>query len=172
MFAFLFAALLVGIDQLTKRLVVLNIPVKGDISVIDGVFKIVYVKNTGAAWGIFSNLTWLLTVFSVIVLGAVIYFYIKLDWSVKRTRPLMILCVFVAAGAVGNLIDRIFLKYVVDFLYFELINFPVFNIADCYITVSMIILAVMMLFYYKEEDIDRIIGKKTVKKDSDTADNQ
>ena len=72
----------------------------------------------------------------------------------------MILGVFIASGAIGNLIDRIVLKYVVDFLYFELIDFPVFNIADCYITISVIILAIMLIFYYKEEDIDLILKKK------------
>ena len=160
LFAIALAAVLVGFDQFSKRLIMQNIPVNGDITLIEKVFKIVYVKNTGAAWGIFSNLTWLLTVFSGIILGAVVFLYLRLDWNVKRQRPLMILGVFIASGAIGNLIDRIVLKYVVDFLYFELIDFPVFNIADCYITISVIILAIMLIFYYKEEDIDLILKKK------------
>ena len=56
------------------------------------------------------------------------------------------------AGAIGNLIDRISLKYVVDFIYFELIDFPIFNIADCYLTVSSFLLIILAIFYYKEND--------------------
>ena len=73
----------------------------------------------------------------------------------------MFLSVFIIAGALGNLIDRVFLHYVIDFLYFELINFPVFNVADCYITVSMFVLAFLMIFYYKEEDFSSIWKKKS-----------
>ena len=68
---------------------------------------------------------------------------------------------FVTAGAIGNLIDRIRLNYVVDFLYFELIDFPVFNVADCYITVSMFLLVILVLFYYKDEDFSLIWPKKS-----------
>ncbi|MCR5684281.1 MAG: signal peptidase II [Lachnospiraceae bacterium] len=152
--------LLVAVDQFTKRLIMLNIPLTGDISVIDGVFKIVFVKNTGAAWGIFKDSTLALSVFSCLVLAAVVFFFFRLRWSIKKHRPLMIICILISAGAVGNLIDRLYLHYVVDFLYFELINFPVFNIADCYITLPMIVLAFMFLFYYKEEDFDGIWRSK------------
>jgi signal peptidase II len=67
----------------------------------------------------------------------------------------------VGAGAVGNMIDRIFRKYVVDFVYFSLINFPVFNVADIYVTVAAVMLVILILFFYQEEDFDRIFPKKT-----------
>ena len=160
-FSFFVVFFLVAIDQFTKKIVALNIPEQGDISVVDGVFKIVYTKNTGAAWGILKNSTAFLSVLSCVMMIVFIILFFRLDWHIKRQRPLMIIGVFVVSGAIGNLIDRIFLKYVIDFLYFELINFPVFNIADCYITVSMIVLAFLMLFYYKEEDINLIWRKKS-----------
>ena len=65
----------------------------------------------------------------------------------------------ISAGAVGNMIDRVSQGYVVDFLYFKLINFPVFNVADIYVTVSVVCFAVLILFYYKEDDFSFL--KKT-----------
>lgn len=159
--ALLAVALLTFFDQLTKKLVVKSVTEKGDISVIDKVFRITFVKNTGAAWGLFKDGTVILSIFSLIVLAIVVFLYFRLDWNIKRQRPLIILSIFVSAGAIGNLIDRIFLRYVIDFLYFELINFPVFNVADCYITVSMFVLAFLLIFYYKEEDLEKIWQKKS-----------
>ena len=73
------------------------------------------------------------------------------------------------AGALGNLADRLILDYVVDFFYFELINFPIFNMADIYVSCGMAFLIVFFLFYYKEEEIDRLIPfKKPKKKESDS----
>ena len=66
----------------------------------------------------------------------------------------------VLAGAVGNLLDRLFRGYVVDFFYFKLIDFPVFNVADIYVTTAAVILIVLIVFLYKEEDFDRIFPKK------------
>ena len=159
--ALLSFAILIVIDQISKLLIINNIPQTGDISVIDKVLKIVYVKNTGAAWGLFKNGTVILSIFSAIVLCVIIFLFFRLDWSIKKQRPLMILFVFIAAGAVGNLIDRIFRKFVVDFIYFELIDFPVFNIADCYITISMFVLIALLIFYFKEEDFDAIWKKRS-----------
>ncbi|MCR5324770.1 MAG: signal peptidase II [Lachnospiraceae bacterium] len=159
--ALLSLAILTGLDQLTKKLAVAHVTEKGDISVIDKVFRITFVKNTGAAWGILKDGTVLLSIFSFIILVFMVFLYFRIDWDNKRLRPLMVLSVFVAAGAIGNLIDRVFLKYVIDFLYFELINFPVFNVADCYITISMFVLAALLIFYYKEEDFENIWRKKS-----------
>ncbi len=153
--------LLVAVDQFSKRMIMENIPLTGDITVIEHVFKIVFVRNTGAAWGIFKDLTLPLAVFSCLVMAFVIFFFLRLSWRVKKQRPLMVICVLVTAGAFGNLIDRLFLHYVVDFLYIELINFPVFNIADCYITLPMIVLAFLFIFYYKDEDLSEIWPKKS-----------
>lgn len=72
------------------------------------------------------------------------------------------------AGAIGNLIDRLRLDYVIDFFYFELINFPIFNVADVYVSCGMVLLVLFGLFYYKEEDIERLIPfKKQQEKKAD-----
>ncbi|MBP5331067.1 MAG: signal peptidase II [Lachnospiraceae bacterium] len=152
---------LTAIDQISKIIIIDKIPVTGDISVIDKVLKIVYVKNTGAAWGLFKNGTLVLSIFSSLVLCVIIFIYFRLNWDIKKQRSLMVLCVFIASGAVGNLIDRILRQFVVDFIYIELIDFPVFNIADCYITVSMFVLAALLIFYYKEEDLETIWQKRS-----------
>ena len=73
--------------------------------------------------------------------------------------------IFFAAGAIGNFIDRVSLNYVVDFLYFKLINFPIFNVADIYVTCSAFVIIVLGIFYYKDEDIDRIFPPKAKKED-------
>ena len=78
----------------------------------------------------------------------------------KKYLYLDYIIVLVVAGAIGNHIDRVLNNYVVDFIYFSLINFPVFNIADCYVTVSMILLLILILFYYKDEDLEEI--KKSI----------
>ena len=95
---------------------------------------------------------------SIVVL--MIWFYFRIPTK-RRFFALQLILIFVAAGAVGNLMDRIALGYVTDFIYFELIDFPVFNVADCYITVSAFLLVFLVLFFYKEEEIDQIlkIGK-------------
>jgi len=94
-----------------------------------------------------------LAVVSVLILIALVYFYIRLPEG-KRYSILRVLLVLIIAGAVGNLIDRIRLNYVIDFLYVALINFPIFNVADCYVTVSTLVFLVLALFYYKDEDFE------------------
>ena len=74
-----------------------------------------------------------------------------------RMKYLRYICVFLEAGAIGNLIDRIRLSYVIDFFYIKLINFPTFNVADIYITVSMFIFILLIMFYYKEDEFESFI---------------
>ena len=90
-----------------------------------------------------------------IVLIAICYILFKVP-ETKKYNILHILLVLIASGAIGNMIDRIRLEYVVDFFYFVLINFPIFNVADIYVSVACVLLAIVMLFVYKEEDLDFI----------------
>lgn len=159
--ALLAAALLVFFDQISKYWVRTSLTGGREIVVWKGVFKLVSHRNTGAVWGIFSDKTDILSIVTVLVLIVIVFVYFRIPWGSKRLLAAKIICVFITAGAIGNLIDRISLKYVVDFLYFELIDFPVFNIADCYITVSTILLAVLCIFYYKDEDIKTIWPEKS-----------
>lgn len=160
--ALLGAGILVFIDQWTKHLVTANLEPEGkSIAVWEGVFRIVSHKNTGAVWGIMSDKTVFLSIFTVVLMAAVLFFYFRINWDCKRTRILKIICILVTAGAIGNFIDRITLHYVVDFLYFELIDFPVFNVADCYITVSTFLMLILVIFYFKDEDFEQIWPKKS-----------
>ena len=75
----------------------------------------------------------------------------------RHFLPLRVCAVMLAGGAIGNVIDRLYLGYVVDFFYFKLIDFPVFNVADIFVTVSMFLLIFLILFFYKEDDLDKIL---------------
>ena len=158
--SFIAAAVLVGIDQLTKYLAVQYVKPVGSIPVIDGFFQLTYVENRGAAFGIMQNKQWFFLIITLAVLAGLIWISGKIPEE-RHFTPLKICLYFVGAGAVGNMIDRIFRKYVVDFVYFSLINFPVFNVADIYVTVAAVMLVILILFFYQEEDFDRIFPKKT-----------
>ena len=86
------------------------------------------------------------------VLAAVVYLLIKMPVT-KRYMPMAVCLMMVSSGAVGNMIDRIGQGYVVDFLYFKLINFPIFNVADCYVTIAAFLLILLVFFYYREEEM-------------------
>ena len=111
-------------------------------------------ENRGAAFGILQNQRVLLLIVTLIIFGGLCYFYCKMG-SGRKWRPLQSAIVLIAAGAIGNMIDRFARGYVVDFFYFSLIHFPVFNVADCYVVVGAVIALLLLLFYYKEEDFAR-----------------
>ena len=93
----------------------------------------------------------------------------------KCLKAFRILLIMIFSGAAGNIVDRIFLSAVTDFLYFKLINFPVFNVADIYVTVSGILVAILLIFYYKEEDLDFLKFKRKKNNESveqDTTDKE
>ena len=141
-------------DQLTKHLAALHLKGNTGIPIISGIFRLYYLENTGAAFGALRGMQFLLIPISILALGLFIFFYERFAFT-KKFRLFRVCLTVLAAGALGNMIDRIFHHYVIDFLYFELIDFPVFNVADCYVCVSMAVLAVLLLFYYKEEDFKR-----------------
>ena len=74
----------------------------------------------------------------------------------KRFYPLHAICITLFAGAVGNFIDRVVHNYVIDFFYFSLIDFPIFNVADIYVTCAVVLFVILFLFYYKEAELDRL----------------
>ncbi|MBQ3912045.1 MAG: signal peptidase II [Lachnospiraceae bacterium] len=154
------AGVLIWLDQFTKAMAVRHLA-DGPFVIWDGVLKLVSHTNSGAVWGILSGKTLFLAIFTIIVLGLILYMFFKIDWQHKRLRAMKLILMFVTAGAIGNLIDRLALGYVIDFIYFELIDFPVFNVADIYITVSMILLLLLVLFFYKDEDYNLIWPKKS-----------
>lgn len=154
--------LLLAFDQLTKILAYICLRTGGTVVLIPGVFEFRYLENQGAAFGMMKNMQWIFILFALIITVGAVWFYIRMPME-QKFQPLRILCVTLTAGAIGNMIDRILHKYVIDFLYFSLIDFPIFNVADIYICVSTAIFLVLTLIYYKEEDFDRIMGKKSQK---------
>ena len=137
---FIISAVLIAADQLIKYLVVTNLKPIGYVDVIPKILRFRYVENTGAVFGSFSTHTVVLTVVSVIlIIGTVVYLIKNKDKS-KFVNACLILMV---SGGIGNIIDRIRLKYVVDFIEPLFVNFAVFNFADCLITVG----AFALVFY-------------------------
>lgn len=146
---------LVAIDQFSKYLAIKYLLNQPDIVLIPRVLQFHYLENTGAAFSILEGKQLIFAIITPILLVALFYILIKMP-SVKKFIWLDYIIVFLIAGALGNYIDRITNNYVVDFIYFSFINFPVFNIADCYVTVSVILLFVLIIFYYKDEDLEAI----------------
>ena len=144
---------MVGLDQWAKSMTVTHLMNQPDINLIDGVFELAYVENRGAAFGMLQNKVWLFAIFTIIVLAGMVLLYVRLP-KVKRYRPLKITLVLLFSGAVGNFVDRISIGYVVDMFHFYWFEFPVFNVADIFIVISCIALVLLMLFYYKEEELD------------------
>ncbi len=149
----LIIGVLVGIDQYTKLLAVQKLKDQEPFDLILGVLQFAYLENRGAAFGIFQNQKWFFILTGSGFLVAIAIALYKLPLKKKYTL-LRICFVLIAAGALGNMIDRIRLNYVIDFIYIIYINFPIFNIADCYVTVATIFFVVLICFYYKEEDLD------------------
>lgn len=143
--------ILILIDQYTKSLAVAHLQA-GSIPIIDGVFRLQYLENRGAAFGILQNRLGFFLFTTTIILAVSLYLYWKLP-TTKRFFLLRSCLILIMAGGIGNMIDRVRLNYVIDFFYFELINFPIFNVADIYVTVAMFLLILLILFYYTEEEL-------------------
>lgn len=148
--------LLILLDQVSKAHTVRYIG-NQTIDLIPNVLALTYVKNTGAVWGIGQGQTWLFALMTPLCIGLLIFLYIKTPRD-KKFRLIRIDIAVIIAGAVGNLIDRLFNGYVVDMIYFKLIDFPVFNIADSYITVGVIVLVGFILFWKDFGDV--LFGSK------------
>lgn len=145
------------LDQFTKFLAIEHLKGKPSFVIIKNVFELSYLENKGAAFGILQNQRWFFIVSFVFVITIIFMLYIKLPTS-KRFIPLHVCSTLIVAGAIGNLVDRVKLGYVIDFFYFSLIDFPIFNVADIFVVVGVICLAVCILFVYSEEEVDDILS--------------
>ena len=149
MLYFLLAAALVVVDQLVKFLVRSNIPLGEGVPFIPHVLQLTYYQNTGAAFSIFEQHTWILTLISAAASVLLIVLLAKRTFN----HPFaMVSLALVLAGAVGNLIDRLFLGYVTDMFQTLFMNFPIFNVADICIVCGGIAFCVYFLLFCKEED--------------------
>ena len=146
-------------DQWTKYLAVTNLKDQEPFTIIEGIFKLQYLENRGAAFGLLQDQRLYFYFSMLLITVLVIIFYLRVPMT-KKYLPLRVCAVFILSGGIGNFIDRVRLNYVVDFFYFELIDFPIFNVADIYVTVTMFVLLFLIFFYYKEEDLDRIFTRR------------
>jgi lipoprotein signal peptidase len=157
--AVIWVIILLVLDQVTKFLAKNGLQGNEPFVIIKNVFQLNYLENKGAAFGIFQNKIILFVVLTAIVLVIIGVIYCRIPED-KKYSPLRISLILLTAGALGNLIDRVMNSYVVDFFYFQLINFPIFNVADCYVTVSAALLLILCVFYYKDEDLAFLNLKK------------
>lgn len=150
---FMLFVILVIADQLTKHLAVVRLKNQAAYNLINGILEFNYLENRGAAFGVLQNQKYFFVFVALIFIGVIVFVLIKVPTQ-KKYYSLNILLVMIAAGAVGNMIDRVRYDYVVDFIYLVCIQFPIFNMADIYVTTSTVILVFQILFVYKTNDFN------------------
>lgn len=148
LFMTIFAALVVALDQFTKFLVLQYIPLHGHVDFLPGFLGLTYVRNTGAAFSSFEGAQWLFAIIFVLFTAAIIWEFSGKRWPFTTFERWLITAVY--AGGVGNMIDRFRFGYVVDMIQTEFMDFPVFNVADSFITCGCILLMVHLVFVNKE----------------------
>ena len=153
--------LVVLCDVLSKYLVVqLLLPLERSVTVIPGILDFTYVENRGAAFGMLSNSRWIFMTVSVVFIFVLIY-VLKQKYS-SNTLYTVSLCLFLGGG-IGNMIDRVFLGYVVDFVEFTFVDFAVFNVADSAISIGAVLFVVYIIFF------DTVFFPRKQGKDKDNA---
>ena len=141
------AVCIVVADQVTKFITVANIPLLGNVPAIDGVFHFTFVQNTGAAFSSFEGMQWLFALIFALFTAGVIWEFATHRMGFTTLERWCIAAVW--AGGLGNMIDRVRLGYVVDMICTDFITFPVFNVADIFITCGCILLLVHLVFFNK-----------------------
>lgn len=181
LFSVIFVNVLIFLDQITKKIAEIYLKGRDSIPIIKNVFELKYLENTSAAFGM-DPISFLHKIFNFEVFNSnpELYLNIKMGFFYILTISIILLfcfmytkvpngkrfvyidyiLLFFIAGAIGNLIDRISQQYVIDFLYFKLINFPIFNMADIYVTCAAFAMIILGIFYYKDEDIEKIFPNK------------
>ena len=144
----LLALFIAAADQLTKFFVVKNIPLHTTVSLLPGVVSLTYVQNDGAAFSSFRGMQWMFLLIFLIFTAAIFYEYFKKPMPFSKWERILIAAVY--GGGLGNLIDRVRLGYVVDMIQTEFMNFPVFNVADCFISCGCILLMLHLVFFNKQ----------------------
>ena len=142
---------LIWIDRMTKTWAVASLKGKEPVVLIDKALELQYVENTGAAFGILkdSRIFFLIITFVILLAGTILY--IRQFVKNKPHKLLPIVYLLIVSGAVGNLIDRWTNRYVIDFIYVSLIDFPVFNMADIYITVGCVLAVIYVILTGKRD---------------------
>ncbi len=151
--------ILILADLKTKEYAATTLAKNGPVELIKGVLEFTYVENAGAAFGMFQNARTFFLVASAAVLILIVSVLFRMP-STRKFLPLRICMAVISAGAIGNMIDRVQLSYVRDFIYFSLIDFPVFNVADICVTCGTGVLIILLLFVYKDDDFAFLSHKK------------
>ena len=146
-------AALILLDQGTKFWALASLKPIHNMTLVEGFMDLTFVENRGVAFGMFSGQRWFILLLTGIIAVGLIWFY-KVMPKKKEYFPLRVSLVMVLSGAIGNIIDRLFRGYVVDFFEFTFFEWPVFNVADIYVVVGVTLLALMILFVVKDEDLD------------------
>lgn len=180
---------LIAADRFTKYLAVTHLKGQEPVPVIKDIIELRYLENSGAAFGMFQNMQWMFYIITVIVMAVIIVMWVLLNRRLKTYIQLPTqsdnntkiyfrkntysnviflnyMLAALAAGAVGNLIDRLSQKYVVDFIYFRIIDFPIFNFADICVTVTAVLLIIFFIFIYKDDPEFVIFKKKSDETDN------
>lgn len=144
MFKWLLIVLLVIFDQITKFVAVSNLKPIGSCNFINNILNFTYVENTGVAFGMFKDMHYLIVPFTVIITAGCIYLMIKS--GKEGFAKLSFVFATIISGAVGNIIDKITRGFVVDFIEFDFVDFPVFNVADIYVTLGAVFFAILIIF--------------------------
>lgn len=144
----LFAGAIVALDQVTKYLTVANIPLYADAAFLPGILNLTYVRNTGAAFSSFEGMQWLFALVFGVFTVLVVLEYFKKPMPFTKFERFCIAAIY--GGGLGNMIDRLRLGYVVDMIETEFMEFPVFNVADIFITCGCIALMISLIFFNKE----------------------
>lgn len=163
------AALLVIVDQLIKIIIDLWLVPQGEVVVIDGLFSLAYVENTGAAWGALEGKRWFLAIVAALAIIVIVYMLSKgkINGFCYKVATVMLL-----AGGLGNLIDRVFRGYVIDYIRTLFIDFPVYNFADILITVGAFFLIIKLVSeLFAEFRADRA-KKRMTQSDEDVNDGE
>ena len=147
LFMSLFAAAIVAADQFTKYLVLQNIPLHSHVDFIPGLLNLTYVRNTGAAFSSFEGAQWLFLIVFLVFTAAIVWEFSGKRWPFTTFERWLIVAIY--GGGIGNMIDRFRFGYVVDMIETAFIDFPVFNVADCFITCGCFLLMIHLFIFNK-----------------------
>lgn len=165
--------IMIGLDQWTKYLTIQYLSDGREVKVLGDALVLTYVQNRGMAWGLFQNGQMIFAILTPLAIAAILFLYLRTPWEIEY-RPIRIAEVMLIGGALGNLIDRIFRfdptdgslfhGYVVDMIYVKAIHFPVFNVADMFVTVAFFLMIFLLLFVYNEDEFNKCFGNFPQKK--------
>ena len=162
----LILGILIFLDQWFKRLAVRHLMGKDAYVLWQDVLELDYLENRGSAFGMLQNQKVFILFISVIFLAVIFFLILKLP-TARKFVPAHILLSMVIAGGIGNMIDRIAQDYVIDYISFVLIHFPIFNFADICVVTAVIGLVILFLFVYKETDLEFLNFKHTKYREMD-----